>query len=372
MKANGAKEQALLVGRIRQDDIGTGGDIVIMRTTHRGVERLKIFQREQQNVLNRGLHRLYDWVRGNVNCTSKIEDLLNARANARKGIDESFQEGLGDRLRSIHDNLTQSARPRSESPELFELLSTIEVSACPSNLVELHENPWDADRLVETSRRCGLNFSETGLEWLAMLAKQPDKALTSDEIDRFQILIADAAGAKNGRLKRGALSPEQGSIVREWYRQLYTVRAEPIRYDREEFARQLFERFTRSGESEGPDRIASCISTLVVAMQTPDIKPELQQETELLSALAFLHEQWKNLYDEGVEDEYDRRRVDDTCKLPLAPLIFKVEQACLDLACAAGGMAILARLPLSENQIQFMADDLRRCLAERKARPLAS
>lgn len=222
--AAAAAKAPLLVGRVRVNDELEGGDIVIMWTKHEGADRMKIFQRAQQNPVSRAIHRFYDWVRGNVNCTARLE---SRKAENSEDSDNALIN-LGGELHNVRRSLWRSMRPtmtdKEDTSGLLKALATCHIKALDQvKSFELSEAAMNRATLLANTKQWFPNLSEDDMRWLTNVLDHPDKVQPPANQDTLNDLFRKSRPDPERGFDLSDLL-EKTRIARQWHRHLASQR----------------------------------------------------------------------------------------------------------------------------------------------------
>ncbi len=361
MKPNGPvrPDNPLLIGRVRtgeETDPGEGGDIVVMREKRDGVERVKIFQRKQQDDVARFFFRLYDNLRGNVNCTALLEKKAQASKNAGDHFNDHPQLALQNALRSIRQQVESATDIRQSGKDLLLELTKLGIPIDGSNAcAEIAEPRWDGQKLNEELQSrfrqqipAGSAWSESlsSWEWLAQCRDDPHRVFAGREIERAREIHAVLSGMTDKP------SPEQARALRELDR---------LAHDMSDHAIEPTSNFQ-------VDRLYRCVLSGAHHFTLPKFEAEMQP---LLSALKFPDQPLSSLQSEQVCNNlatlrayWDTLSQRPDLKLSLMPVVFKLEQDHAERIKTTGMDTMLRDSFLKADALAFIADDIRKCIAE--------
>ncbi len=352
----------LLIGRVRsadQDDSVAGGDIVIMRENRDGSERIKIFQRDQQNGAARFFYRLYDSLRGNINCTALIESRNEASVSAGKQLQDNPQLNLQKALKSIREQVTQSTRACDDITPLREELAKLNIlSDEVLQFAELSEEPWTAQILLEA---LWSNFSSMipndesatrfihSWEWLAECRDDPNRYFTGPEIARAEVFYRDLTA------NASSSSPQQARVLREVDRLIRSMSERALDENKIFPLQHLYRSILNADSSFSPRTFNTQFEPLIQALKNPDQRIVFRYSEPLCNNLAQLRAYWDVL-----------REVPEI-KIGLMPVIFKMEQAFTDHLKKSGADETLKGSLLTPEALRYMADDIRQCIADKRS-----
>lgn len=352
----------LLIGRVRsadQDDSIAGGDIVIMREVRDGSERMKIFQRDQQHVAARFFYRLYDSLRGNINCTMLIESRSEASGSASKQLQDNPQLDLQKALKAIREQVTQATHACGDIKPLREELAKLNIlSGETLQFAELSEEPWNARMLLEA---LWSDFSSMipkddsrikfihSWEWLAQCRDDASRTFTGPEIARAKALNGDLIA------NASSSSPQQARVLREVDRLIRSMSDRAVDENEIFPFQKLYRKLLTADSSFSPTTFNTQFKPLIQALNHPDQPLVLRHCEALCTNLAQLRAYW-DVLQEAPE-----------IKIGLMPVIFKMEQAFADHLKRSGADATLTGLLLKPDALHYMADDIRQCIADKRS-----
>ncbi len=355
----------LLIGRVRsadQDDSVAGGDIVIMREARDGSERIKIFQRDQQSGATRFFYRLYDSLRGNINCTALIESRNEASVSAGKQLQDNPQLNLQNALKSIRKQATQSTRACDDITPLREELAKLNILSDEDlQSAELSEEPWNVEKLFNELK---VNFFSTtpadasrlrfitSWEWLAQCRDDTNRIFTGPEITRAKALHGDLIA------KASSSSPQQAHVLREVDRLIRSMSDRAADQNEIFPFQKLYRSILKADSSFSATTFNLQFQPLIQALNNPDqpVRLVMRDTSEpLCNNLARLHAYWDVL-----------QKAPDI-KIGLMPVIFKVEQAFADHIKIFGVDQTVNGGLLKPEALRYMADDIRQCIADNRS-----
>ncbi len=355
----------LLIGRVRSadhDDNVAGGDIVIMRENRDGAERIKIFQRDQQNGATRFFYRLYDSLRGNINCTAVIESRNEDSVSASKQLQDNPQLNLQKALKAIREQVTQSTHACDDiTPLRQELVKLNILSNEDLQYAELSEAPWNAERLFDELK---INFlsktpadaSRLGFiiswEWLAQCRDDANRTFTGPEITRAKALHGDLIA------KASSSSPPEARVLREVDRLIRSMSDRAADQNEIFPFQKLYRSILKADSSFNPTTFNLQFQPLIQALNNPDqpVRLVMRNTSEpLCNNLARLRAYWDVLQEAP------------DIKLGLMPVIFKVEQAFANHIKDFGVDQTVNGGLLKPEALRYMADDIRQCIADKRS-----